>query len=144
MFAHSVGCSVNLRMSGTEPTASRARSTEPFDLDGPIVPGEQAAGIILGTEATNCLARTRPRQIEHLPGVTRYDFGQVAIWESSGRVDQIALLPGYRGSIDGVVRIGSTIADVEAHFASPVQEDDEDNLARISHQAARPSPIGAG
>lgn len=42
-------------------------------------------------------------------------------------VAQIGVMQGYLGKVQGKIRIGSSISDVEKEFGV-VQEDDEDNL----------------
>ena len=84
-----------------------------IDLTALIEPGKGAAGIRLDVE--------------------RLDFGSVSVWIKAGAVCQIGIREGYRGALAGVVRIGSTIAEVPQHLGS-VTEDDEDNLV----VAARP------
>lgn len=100
-------------------------------LDAPIVPGVGAAGLTLGDDVAQLLAlRTTPFSAATLPGTgrTRHDFGPISIWEARGRVEQIRLSDGYVGVLDGIIGIGTTIAEVECHFGRPVEEDEDDNL----------------
>jgi hypothetical protein len=101
-----------------------------LDLDAPIVPGVGAAGLTLGDDVAKLLALRTPASIATLPGTgrTRRDFGPISVWEARGRIERIRVSEGYRGRLDGIIGIGTTIADVERHFGKPVEEDEEDNL----------------
>lgn len=101
-----------------------------LDLDAAIEPGVGAAGLRLGDEVAQILALHKPDSSAKLPGSerTRHDFGPISIWEARGRVEQIRLSEGYRGMLDGIIGIGSTIAEVERHFGRPVEEAEEDEL----------------
>jgi hypothetical protein len=101
-----------------------------LDLDAPIVPGVGAAELTLGDDVAKLLAARRPSAIGTLPGTgrIRYDFGPISIWEANGRIKQLRVSEGYRGKLDGVVGIGTTVAEVESHFGKAVEEDEEDSL----------------
>lgn len=97
-------------------------------LDAPIVPGEQAAGICLGTEIGGVLASIGPHFVEELGyGTVRYSTTSVSFWVKNGAIDQIGVCEGYQGKLFDTVGIGSRLADVEATLGRVV-EDDEDNL----------------
>ncbi|MGH7381027.1 MAG: hypothetical protein ACREKR_02185 [Candidatus Methylomirabilales bacterium] len=95
-----------------------------IDLTALIEPCKGAAGIRLGEPAENL---PRPLATTRLTDVERLDFGSVSVWIKAGAVCQIGVREGYRGTLAGVVRIGSTIAEVEQYLGS-VTEDTEGNL----------------
>jgi hypothetical protein len=78
---------------------------EMFDLDAPIVPGKGAAGISLGSPMQSLLTKERPEAVDERRGCTRYDFGVVRIWVGPGGIDQVGVSRGYRGALDGIIRI---------------------------------------
>lgn len=97
-------------------------------LDAPIVPGQQAAGICLGTEIGGVLASLGPHVVEELGcGTVRYSTTSVRFWVKNGAIDQIGVREGYQGRLFDTVVIGSRLADVEVALGRVV-EDDEDNL----------------
>lgn len=107
-----------------------------LDLDAPIVPGESAAGIRVGSRVTDLpadvLARfTVERRVNScLPNavMTIYRSDSVNLWVENRVVDQVEVHGGYRGALKDAVGIGSTVAAVEERIG-PVAEDDMDNLA---------------
>jgi hypothetical protein len=98
-----------------------------FDLDAPIIPGQSAAGVHLGDSITELLEQIHPQEIFRLHGGKRYNFGSVALWEKDGKIKQIGLFAGYRGTLAEGIGIGSTIGDIKDKFGAFV-EDEEDNL----------------
>lgn len=58
----------------------------------------------------------------------KYDLGAVKVWSENGVITQIGVSSEYRGALEGGIRIGSTIAEVEDCFGCSVEEDDCDNL----------------
>jgi hypothetical protein len=99
-----------------------------IDLDAPIVPGQSAAGLIIGSDVTPVLGGAQADNVENLAGITVYDFGPVRVWCSGMTIDQVGVRAGYRGYLNGSIRIGDSVSDVERLFCRQVQEDDEDNL----------------
>ena len=106
-----------------------------MNIEAPIVPGESAAGIQLGTpieevlnEHTNSFSSgevVRPS----FPTLvkTRYRSAMVDVWAIEGKVKQIMVHDGYRGKLMGKIGLGSTIADIERHIGA-VEEDEDDTL----------------
>lgn len=98
-----------------------------FDLDAAIIPGRSAAGISIGTAADEILSREQPLRRQPLKTQELLTFDSVELWVEDGRVRQIALSAGYRGTLAGSVGIGTTLGDVIS-LLGPVEEDEEDNL----------------
>jgi len=96
-----------------------------IDLDAPILPGKAAAGISIGTPVNDLLGRSQ--STTKLDGL-KYDLGAVKVWSENGVITQVGVSSGYRGALEGGIRIGSTIAEVEDCFGCSVEEDDCDNL----------------
>ena len=99
-------------------------ATVVIDLEAPIVPGLGAAGITLGQVPENL---PHPISTTHLKDSDLLEYPSVTIWVKDGVVCQIGVRAGYRGKLDGVLSIGSTIADV-IELLGDVTEDDCDNL----------------
>jgi len=106
-----------------------------MNIEAPIIPGESAAGIRLGSlieevlnEHTNSfdsgeiVKPTFPIRV-----TTRYRSAMVDLGVIKGKVEQIMVHDGYRGKLMGTIGLGSTIADIE-RYIGPVEEDEEDNL----------------
>jgi hypothetical protein len=72
-----------------------------------------------------------PVAVVDCSGCARFDYKSVRVWIRNGTVDQVGVSAGYAGMLDQVLGVGSTIADVEAHFGEVV-EDDDDCLATVS------------
>lgn len=107
-----------------------------IDSLSPIVPGQSAAGIKIGSPIQNVLKQmTSSFQKEEIKGVasspsrnlTRYRSTMVDIWEENGVVVQVMVHDGYRGKLMGAVGLGSTVAELEAQLGE-WEEDEEDNL----------------
>jgi len=62
-----------------------------------------------------------------LHGAIKYDFGPIHLLVVDGTVFQIGVFAGYRRSLLGGIKIGSTIEDIQQAIG-PVIEDEEDNL----------------
>jgi hypothetical protein len=100
-----------------------------IDLDGPIFPGVGAAGIALGMAARDVL--------EGNIGTFRLDFRgrdeeiheseHVSFWSrvSDGLLTRIELHGGFRGTVYGTIRLGSTLVEVEAHLGRVEQDGDD-------------------
>jgi hypothetical protein len=99
-----------------------------LNLEAPIVPSIGAAGVLVGTEIRQGLDQVPPDKLHKTDGLCRYDFGPVRVWVRGAVIEQIGVSQGYKGLLNGVIGVGATIAEVERHFNSPVEEDDEDNL----------------
>ena len=106
-----------------------------MNIEAPIVPGESAAGIKLGTpieevlnEHTNTfdsgevVKPTFPVRV-----TTWYRSAMVDLWVIKGKVAQIMVHDGYRGKLMGKIGLGSTFADIERYIGA-WEEDEEDNL----------------
>jgi hypothetical protein len=97
-------------------------------LHAPIRPGASAAGIALGSEIETVLATCEASTVVAIPGGTIHDFGPVKVWSRDRKIHQIGVYAGYAWTLDGAIRVGSTIAEVETHFRCAVIEDDDDVL----------------
>jgi hypothetical protein len=106
-----------------------------LDFDAPIVPGESAAGIRVGSRIAelpaDVLARfTVERRVNPcLPNavLTVYRSDAITLTVENRVIDQVEVRGGYRGRLKGAIGIGSTVAEVE-DCVGPVIADDEDNL----------------
>lgn len=106
-----------------------------MNIEAPIVPGESAAGIQLGSPIEEILREQElhlsPEEVVNplvpLPIITRYRSAIVDLWVREGIVDQIMVHDGYRGKLMDTIGLGSTIADIERQIG-PVEEDEGDNL----------------
>jgi hypothetical protein len=83
-----------------------------IDLMAPIFPGSAAAGVYLGMKAALLLEVRRPIETEKLGGCTRLRFGEVDVWVERGKITQVGLFTGYRGTIDGKIGIGTMLGAV--------------------------------
>lgn len=107
-----------------------------LDLDAPIIPGEGAAGIRVGSRIAELPADVLARfSVERrvnpcLPNavLTLYRSDAVTLTVENRVIDQIEMHGDYRGRLRGAVGIGSTVAEVEARIG-PVIKDGEDNLS---------------
>lgn len=105
-----------------------------IDLGAPILPGVGAAGLLLG-EALDPALRADAFAVERVAhDCVRYSFDSVRVSVRYGLTTQIALSAGYAGTIGGVIGIGSTIAEVEAHCGGKVTADPE------AHHLVPPAP----
>jgi hypothetical protein len=106
-----------------------------MNIEAPIVPGESAAGIQLGSpieevlnEYNNSFSSGEVVNLSpSFPLNIRYRSAMVDVWSIEGRVEQIMVHDGYRGKLMGNIGLGSTIADIE-RYAGAWEEDEEDNL----------------
>ena len=106
-----------------------------MNIDAPIVPGESAAGIQLGSpieEVLNAHKHSFSSGEVVRPSFptlvkTRYRSAMVDVWAIEGRVKQIMVHDGYRGKLMGKIGLGSTIADIERYIGA-VEEDEDDTL----------------
>ena len=99
-----------------------------FNLDAPILPGQSAAGVSLGDSIKDILPQAVPLAIKDLPPGRRYQFGSVTLWvNDSGNIQQIGLYTGYRGKINQLIGIGSTIGEITTLLGNVI-EDEQDNL----------------
>ena len=106
-----------------------------MNIEAPIVPGESAAGIQLGSPIEEILKEQElhlsPEEVVNplvpLPIITRYRSAMVDLWVKEGIVEQIMVYDGYRGKLMETIGLGSTIADIERQIGA-VEEDEEDNL----------------
>lgn len=106
-----------------------------MNIEAPIVPGESAAGIQLGSPIEELLTEHKnafdsgevvkpsfPTLV-----ITRYRSAMVDVWVTKGKVETIMVHDGYRGKLMGKIGLGSTIADIERYIGA-LEEDEEDNL----------------
>lgn len=106
-----------------------------MNIEAPIIPGESAAGIQLGSSIDELLSAhknffdsgevvkpTFPVRV-----TTHYRSAMVDVWVIKGKVEQIMVHDGYRGKLMGKIGLGSTFADIERNIGA-WEEDDEDNL----------------
>ncbi len=106
-----------------------------MNIDAPIVPGESAAGIQLGSPIEELLNAQKNAfdsgEVVNLspsfPLNIRYRSAMVDVWAIKGRVEQIMVHDGYRGKLMGKIGLGSTVAGIERHIGA-WEEDEEDNL----------------
>jgi hypothetical protein len=100
-----------------------------IDLDAEIIPGVSAAGLLLGSPVEPLLdASKSPARQGRSEERTHLNFGAVKLWCEGGKIQQISVSDGYRGTLPNGVRLGMSIADVENCCSSIVEEDEEDNL----------------
>jgi hypothetical protein len=100
-----------------------------IDLDAPIIPGQSAAGVHLGSSTDSLIQNVEPEQSQMLSGqVIRLVLGAVSAWSTNGIIRQIGVSEGYRGHLANGVRIGVTIAEVESCCGSSVRENEWDSL----------------
>jgi len=106
-----------------------------MNIEAPIIPGESAAGVQLGSPIEEILKEQKTHFISEeivnhlvpLAIVTRYRSAMVDLWVREGIVDQIMVHDGYRGKLMDKIGLGSTIADIEMQIDA-WEEDEEDNL----------------
>jgi len=96
-------------------------------LDAPIIPGDSAAGLRIGTSIEDVLVHEKPNATVPLHGAIKYDFGPIHLWVANGSIFQIGVFAGYRGSLRSGIKIGSTIGEIQQAIGA-VTEDEEDNL----------------
>lgn len=107
-----------------------------MDNTAPIIPGQSAAGIIIGSPIETILKDQRihfraeevrnPCVVSAFP-LVRYRSPMVDLWVRTGIIDQIMVHSGYAGKLRGIIGLGSTIADIETQIGL-WGEDEEDNL----------------
>src|SRR3954470_6011962 len=97
-------------------------STLMIDLDAPIVPGQSAGGIVLGSHLDKLVRETGdyftlnqwPRPSRPLPEwymrvfppppiTTVYTSAAIDLWVRDGAIDQIGVHDGYRGKVANTV-----------------------------------------
>lgn len=106
-----------------------------MNIEAPIVAGESAAGIQLGSPIEEILKEQEPHfsseevvnPLVPLPIITRYRSAMVDLWVREAIVDQIMVHDGYRGKLLDTIGLGSTLADIERQIGA-WEEDEEDNL----------------
>ncbi len=106
-----------------------------MNIEAPIVPGESAAGIQLGSPIEEVLNEHKNAfssgEVVNLspsfPLNIQYRSAMVDVWAIEGRVEQIMVHDGYRGKLMGKIGLGSTFADIERYIGA-WEEDEEDNL----------------
>ena len=83
-------------------------------MDAPIIPGKEAAGIVLGSPASDLLSTNRPASARKLLGCDVYEYPDVKIWAdpATGAIDQVAVSGQYRGTTSNGLKIGMTLRDV--------------------------------
>src|SRR5713101_47643 len=97
-----------------------------MNIDAPIVPGESAAGIQLGSPIEELLNEHKnafdsgevvkpsfPTLV-----ITRYRSAMVDVWVTKGKVETIMVHDGYRGKLMDKIGLGSTFADIERHIGA--------------------------
>jgi hypothetical protein len=121
-----------------------------IDLDAPIVPGESAGGIAIGSRIEQVLNATgdclhldsqvadRGRPVpdwlaRYMPPSlfsTVYRSAAIDLWVKDGVVHQVGVHDGYRGKLLSAVGIGSTLLDIKAYIGAWT-ENDEDALVLV-------------
>jgi hypothetical protein len=106
------------------------------DLDAPIIPGQSAGGIVVGSRIEAVLRDAgelftpEPVASPFIPEserCTRYRSPAIDLWVKDGIVTQVGVHDGYRGKLSGAVGIGSTVGDLEDCIGA-WDEDREDEL----------------
>lgn len=106
-------------------------------LDAPVLPGYGAAGIRLGQRMAEVLSTaTLPFTADALinscvqapTGTVLYRSSSVSVWATDGVVDQVRVGAGYRGTLAGSVRVGSTRAELAAALG-PAEDVEMDTVA---------------
>jgi hypothetical protein len=105
------------------------------DAEAPIVPGQGAAGIMLGEHIQDVMQRARnlftcePLIIAGVGdlGVTRCRSAFVDLWVKNDSIWQIMLHGTYSGKVLGKLGIGSTVAEVRK-LLGPFKVDVDDLL----------------
>jgi hypothetical protein len=94
-----------------------------LDLSAPILPGQGAAGLQLGSpvaplETAGAVRRLTPAELAFRlpPDMARYRAPAVDLWAEDGRLTQIAVGDPYRGLLRGRIGLGATVAELEAAF----------------------------
>jgi hypothetical protein len=98
-----------------------------FDLNAPIVPGESAAGVRVGQPMEDILTGASPDAVVEMRSCIKFEFGPVRLWAENGRVVQVGVYAGYRGSLRQGIGVGSTLGEVQSALG-PIAEDEDDNL----------------
>jgi hypothetical protein len=107
-----------------------------MDKTAPIIPGQSAAGIRIGTPVEAILKKqeipfiTEKIQnpfVAHSLPLMRYRSAMVDLWAEAGVINQIMVHNGYTGQLRSTIGLGSTIADIEKQIG-PWGEDEEDNF----------------
>src|SRR5689334_19788729 len=99
-----------------------------IDLDAPIIPGKSAAGVFVGSAASELLSTVGAHLTTELSAKERHDVELVKVWSKDGVIIQVGVYSGYRGMLHPGIRVGSSISEVEESFGCSVEEDEEDNL----------------
>lgn len=98
-----------------------------FNLDGLIIPGKSAAGIMLGQVINEILNYQNPTDVVELIGCYKYQFDSVNLWVENEKITQIGVFANYRGKLQQEIGIGSTIEEVQ-NLIGRVEENDDDCL----------------
>jgi len=100
-----------------------------MNINAPIVPGVEAAGIVLGSQVAELISEERPNSVRQLYTCDVFEYRDVKIWAdpSTGVIDQIAVYGGYTGMTSDGLKIGTTLREVAEKIGRPY-EDDEDCL----------------
>lgn len=108
-----------------------------LDSSAPVVPGQRAAGVVLGSPMADVLGAVpeitfRMEPVHDAAGQrTRqrvYRSVMVDLWEGDGRVVQVRVHGPYAGRCLGRIGIGSTLAEVEAELGPVVENADGDYM----------------
>jgi hypothetical protein len=96
-------------------------------LSAPIVPGEEAAGIALGTGSGN-LETTWGKPTAVVSGdYDQWQYGPVIFWLSEGLIRRIGLYEGYQGKTGEGLHVGSTRLEVERAVGPLIGNRDNEN-----------------
>jgi hypothetical protein len=117
----------------------RVISSTELDLAAPILPGEGAAGLRIGTRIPDLPAALLSRFTIHrrvnscVPNavLTTYRADGITLYVENRVIDQIAVSGAYHGALSGPhgsIGVGSTVAEVEQRIGTVVG-DDEGNLS---------------
>jgi hypothetical protein len=102
-----------------------------IDLEAPIIPAQQAGGIVLGTHIQEILEQNKNFfEVERdersgALSIFRYRSASLDLWTNNDLVWQIMVHGNYAGKVDEKVGIGSTLADVKKSLGNIKVDTDE-------------------
>jgi len=105
-----------------------------IDITAPLIPGQNAASIMLGSpieilknDVKMFILESGINSIDQSIELFRYCSNDVDIWTKNGAIDQIMVHGSYSGKLMGSIGIGSTISDIERTIGV-CEEDEYDNF----------------
>lgn len=73
------------------------------------------------------LAEELPDAVVEIHSCIKFEFGAMNLWVEDGKVLQVGVYAGYRGSLVQGISIGSALREIQLALG-PVAEDEDDNL----------------